>query len=478
MLKSNNVIIKIGKILLRCGVCIIVYFIANLFFVQNSFGQAGPVRLKGSGGTVTEITISGIWYEVHSFTSTGSSTFTPPSGVLSVEYLVVAGGAGGGGVPTGNVGGAGGGGAGGRLTNVGGTGFSVSVQSYSVTVGTGGTAGVGGTSQGGNGGNSSFSTISATGGGGGASSGVSNNGVNGGSGGGSRLTGNTGGSGIPGQGNNGGNNNANGAAGGGGAGSAGAAGNATTGGSGGAGSSNSISGAAVNYSAGGSGGDFGTRAAGGNGAANTGNGGEGASGSGSGSAFNGGAGGSGIVIIRYKAPTMAITTQPSTTITSGSNFSQPVIIQLLDGNGLGVSGVIVTAAIQSGTGGTLNNNTATTDAGGNATFTNLQLSGPSGNAFTLNFQVPGSGNLVVSNTLNVCSNPVSTVMAHSNITCNSAADGTITVQASGGTAPYTFSINNGTYISGSSANTNTFTGLSPNTPYQIKVKDNNGCISK
>lgn len=481
MIKSNLEIKKIIKIetLLKSVVFVIAFVITNLSLNQNSFGQAGPVRLKGSGGnTITEIIISGTWYEVHSYTATGASTFTPPSGVPNVEYLVVAGGAGGGGIPSGNVGGAGGGGAGGRLTNIGGTGFSVSVQFYPVSVGAGGGIGVGGTSQGGSGGASGFSTVSATGGGGGASSGISNNGVNGGSGGGSRLTGNTGGSGIAGQGNNGANNNNNGAAGGGGAGSAGGAGSGTTGGSGGTGSANSITGSAVTYAAGGSGGDFGARSAGSSGGANTGNGGEGASGSNSGNVFNGGAGGSGIVIIRYKAPIMSITTQPSGTVASGSDFTQPVVIQILNGNGLAVPGIVVTAVIQSGTGGSLSSNTAITDASGNATFTNLHLSGSSGNVYTLKFLVPGSGNAVVSNTISICTVPLSTVTGQTDITCNGADDGTITVQASGGTSPYTFSINNATYLAGSTANTNVYTGLSPNTSYQIKVKDNNGCISK
>jgi hypothetical protein len=472
---------EIIKILLKCGVFNTVFVITGLILIQNSFGQAGPVRLKGSGGnTVTEINISGTWYEVHSYTTTGASTFTPPSGASSVEYLVVAGGGGGGGITnTNNIGGAGGGGAGGFLTNVGGTGFSVSVPSYAVSVGAGGTAGVGGSSQGGSGGTSSFSTISATGGGGGASSGVSNNGVNGGSGGGSRISG-TGGTGTAGQGNSGANNGgASPGSGGGGAGSAGSAGGASNGGPGGSGSGNFITGAAITYATGGSGGNFGTRTGGTAGTVNTGNGGQGATGSsGSGSAFNGGTGGSGIVIIRYKAPTMAITTQPSVIVSAGSNFAQPVVIQILDGTGLAVSGIVVTASLQSGTGGTLSNNTATTDASGNATFTNLQLSGPPTNVYTLNFQVPGSGNMVVSNTINLCGVPLSTITAHSDITCNGNADGTITVTASGGASPYTFSINNGIYVGGNTANSNVFTGLAPDTPYQIKVKDNNGCISK
>lgn len=88
----------------------------------------------------------------------------------------------------------------------------------------------------------------------------------------------------------------------------------------------------------------------------------------------------------------------------------------------------------------------------------------------------GTGNSSASFTVKAL--PVATATNSTNITCNSANDGTITVSASGGTSPYTFSINNGTYASGNNADTHVFTALAPNTPYQIKVKDNNGCISK
>ena len=130
----------------------IAVVIANLFLLQNNFGQAGPVRLKGSGGTITEINVSGTFYEVHTYTATGSSTFTPPSGASNVEYLVVAGG-GGGGRSIDRTGG--GGGAGGVLN---GSSFGVTVQAYTVTVGAGGAANTAGS-------NSVFATLTAIGGG-------------------------------------------------------------------------------------------------------------------------------------------------------------------------------------------------------------------------------------------------------------------------------------------------------------------------
>ena len=136
----------IKSIFRMSGLFAIAFMIASLFFTQNSFGQAGPVRLKGSGGTVTEINISGTFYEVHSYTATGSTTFTPPSGAPNVEYLVVAGG-GGGGNSSDRTGG--GGGAGGVLSS---SSFGVTVQGYTVTVGAGGAANTAGS-------NSVFSTF-------------------------------------------------------------------------------------------------------------------------------------------------------------------------------------------------------------------------------------------------------------------------------------------------------------------------------
>ena len=75
--------------------------------------------------------------------------------------------------------------------------------------------------------------------------------------------------------------------------------------------------------------------------------------------------------------------------------------------------------------------------------------------------------------------PVSSVTNQTNITCFAANDGTITVSASGGTGPYTFSVDNGAnFLAPTGTNLRLFTGLLPNTAYRIKVKDNNGCISK
>jgi hypothetical protein len=60
----------------------------------------------------------------------------------------------------------------------------------------------------------------------------------------------------------------------------------------------------------------------------------------------------------------------------------------------------------------------------------------------------------------------------SNVTCFGLVNGTITINASNGTTPYQFSIDNGATFQSS----NIFTNLAPNT-YVIQVKGANGCIS-
>jgi hypothetical protein len=246
-------------------------------------------------------------WRTHTYTTTGTSGFSPAATGV-VEVLVVAGGGGGG------PGEGGGAGAGGLIYN---TSYAVVAnQQYTVTVGAGGATST-------NGSNSVFGPLTAIGGGFGGS--VNNNNAgNGGSGGGGGRTSSVwtyGGMGVVGQGNAGGTGNPNlanyPAGGGGGAGSPGGdgVGAGTKSGPGGDGLQLAISGMPIWYAGGGGGaastsntliagngglgggGAGGTSAAAGNnGTANTGGGGGGA---GQGSA-TGGTGGSGIVIVRYR----------------------------------------------------------------------------------------------------------------------------------------------------------------------------------
>jgi hypothetical protein len=280
--------------------------------------------LLATGGTITEIEVSGVTYKVHTFSTTGTTDFivSDIGSNVGVEYLIVGGGAGGA-AGFGNGNGTGGGGAGGVLTNISSSTLELSTDTYSVIVGAGGAGGTQnrGTNLGGESGyvgeSSSFALMTAVGGGfGGANGAVGGNGGSGGGGGASAA----GGSAITGQGNNGGAGESQSGAyrggGGGGRGSAGATGLVS--GNGGTGTSSSISGNSLFYAGGGGGGVYnsngsvgvGGSSIGGNGGNNTGGGGNGVANTGSGgggggsptsgtSGGPGGNGGSGIVIVRY-----------------------------------------------------------------------------------------------------------------------------------------------------------------------------------
>jgi hypothetical protein len=89
--------------------------------------------------------------------------------------------------------------------------------------------------------------------------------------------------------------------------------------------------------------------------------------------------------------------------------------------------------------------------------------------------VGGCSSLTGSTTAVVLQTSVS-VNGQTNISCFGGNDGTITILASGGSAPYQFSVNNGAaYTSGN--NPYTFSGLSANIQYKIRAKDSNGCES-
>jgi len=316
---------------------------------QDDTSDLGALYITATGGTVTTCGD----YKIHTFTSPGTfcvSSAGNSVGSNSVDYMVIAGGAGGG--PA-NAGGAGGGGGAGGYRESSGTAsgsytiglpsqncgvsalpVSASPGCYPITVGAGGALNAVGS-------NSVFSTITSAGGGkGGCWSGVT--GGNGGSGGGSaKSPSGSGGSGntppvSPSQGNDGGDNPGNpsenspsAGSGGGGAGNAGrGVVSNTRGGVGGIGATSSITGTAVARAGGGGSGGNDPGGSGGNnpacapgtnpltsttpsfgagqgGLPSPGTGGSGTAntGSGGGGGYNsspGGAGGSGIVVIRYK----------------------------------------------------------------------------------------------------------------------------------------------------------------------------------
>ena len=286
-------------------------------------------------------------YIVQTFTTVGTTTWTCPTDVSTVEVLVVAGGGSGGS----RIGG--GGGAGGLIYN---NAFSVTPgNGYTVTVGAGGNSvtSIPGTT-GNNGSNSVFGSLTAVGGGGGGAyqTSSSTTGNTGGSGGGSGgYYTQSGGNGTSQQGNAGGGatvSQTNGG-GGGGAGSIGGTGNSTGPGQGGQGLIYNIVGTPTYYAAGGSGGyDQGSSAStngiGGAGStlnanasagtANTGSGGGGARNSSDTSNVASGAGGSGIVVLRYKQ-VVKFTSTGSTTWTVPAGVNQVEVLVVAGGGGGG-----------------------------------------------------------------------------------------------------------------------------------------------
>jgi hypothetical protein len=274
-------------------------------FAAGGGGGSGPVVSSVTGATVTSINEGGVDYDVYTFTSGGSITFSSGG---DVEYLIVAGGGGGGAAGANSFESVGGGGAGGMLPNTGTPGtFAATASSYTIAVGTGGAGGTT-TVQGGNGGNSSISGAGAPavaiGGGAGGSQNAYFLGLSGGSGGGQGGPVGAIPAGTAGQGNDGERAQDPGGGGGG----AGQAGGANGQGRGGDGVTNAITGTAVSYAGGGSGtavwsgapnlvggvgggGESRGNATGQAGAANTG-------GGGGAGAVTGGAGGDGVVILR------------------------------------------------------------------------------------------------------------------------------------------------------------------------------------
>ena len=325
--------------------------------LSDAFGNAntsgsGTITISATNGRTAftgngTIGTNGVVYVVERFTS-GTTNWTVPNGVTSIDHLLVGGGGGGGGVTGGGF--SSGGGGAGQVR--GGTTAVTAGQTLSAVVGASGASG--GTtsiaaSVGGIGGVSSLTgtgvSLTATGGGGGAggqgNSGATNatNGASGGGGGAQAVVIAQPATGTAGQGTAGGtaradsgSGNSQSGGGGGGAGVAGGNGTSTAGGAGGAGVSNSTSGAVVNYGGGGGGGKrvTGSAGAGGQGGggtgglaaagsaatANTGGGGGGAGGDG---LFAGGAGGSGIVVVRYALPAVSVPDLDAGSDTGASN---------------------------------------------------------------------------------------------------------------------------------------------------------------
>lgn len=297
---SNGELTLTGAVT-SCSTCLTGYDPAsNCAGCTSGFTLSSGLCVPGActGGTISDITVSGNPYKLHVFSTVG--TLSCPA-TKNIDYLIVAGG-GGGGYDSG-----GGGGGGGLLSGS----TSISSGNYAVTVGSGGSGAPNPFGSGSKGNNSTFNGLTSIGGGiGGGAGGDVANGIGGSGGGGRRNL--SGSAATASQGYDGGYGGSSRGGGGGGAGGVGVVGNGT--GYGGNGAQSSITGSALYYAGGGGGGVWnntnialGGSSVGGNGgvistAATVGMNGRGGGGGGGGHAANtggGAAGGSGVVIIRY-----------------------------------------------------------------------------------------------------------------------------------------------------------------------------------
>ena len=148
-------------------------------------------------------------------------------------------------------------------------------------------------------------------------------------------------------------------------------------------------------------------------------------------------------------PTSACSNSGQSVVITGTNYTGATSVTF---NGISAS-YTVNSAIQI---------TATLPAG--ATTGKIGVTTPSGSVLSAsNFTV---------------FSPVASVTAQNNVTCYAETNGSITISASGGTAPYQFSVDNGvTYTTGSNPNPYVYNGLSANIQYKIRIKDSNGCQS-
>ena len=110
------------------------------------------------------------------------------------------------------------------------------------------------------------------------------------------------------------------------------------------------------------------------------------------------------------ASQLVFTTPPPAAATSGQPLSPQPVLQLRDafGNAVGQAGVVVSAAVSSGTATLGGGTTATTSAAGAATFSSLFLTG-SGNV-TLSFTAPGFAGAVSSSIAVISAGPVALAM--------------------------------------------------------------------
>ena len=112
--------------------------------------------------------------------------------------------------------------------------------------------------------------------------------------------------------------------------------------------------------------------------------------------------------------------------------------------------------------------------------TQITATPAAGTTGTISVTTPG-GTGTSTSTFTVNSMPLASVNSQTNVNCFGGTDGTITILGSNGTGPYNYSVDNGvnwTPALPALPNPYVYPGLIANQAYRIRVRDNNGCISK
>lgn len=162
----------------------------------------------------------------------------------------------------------------------------------------------------------------------------------------------------------------------------------------------------------------------------------------------------------------------SLTVDDGSGCNTTETIQLNNG----AIDLVVTGTSDNCGGGTGSAAAAVTGTTGNVTYhwaptglTSQSIFGLSSGVYTVS--IMDEAGCTESASVTIANTNAPNVFANATPASCGASDGTITINVGGGTPPFQYALNSGTFGS-----VNSFTGLAQGT-YTAKVKDNNGCIA-
>jgi hypothetical protein len=165
------------------------------------------------------------------------------------------------------------------------------------------------------------------------------------------------------------------------------------------------------------------------------------------------------------------------TVTDANSCTQTATVNVSDA---GAPTATITASTNVSCNGGTNGSATVVAAGGTAPYTYLWNGGSTPTATSTNGLSAGTASVVVTDANGCQANAsvaitqpttlTAAITSSTNISCNAGNNGTATVTANGGTAPYTYSWNN------SPSTTVTATGLSAGVSQVVTVTDANGCI--